>query len=85
MTDERFDTLASLLEHKQNVILQGAPGVGKTFGIQRQKCGFYRNIDQHDKAARCTNGREQRWLCIKQCYKTNRLLGDGSTRFFKVC
>ncbi|MDD4237961.1 MAG: AAA family ATPase [Desulfotomaculaceae bacterium] len=35
MTGERFDTLVSLLEHKQNLVLQGAPGVGKTFAAKR--------------------------------------------------
>lgn len=35
MTDERFDTLVSLLKNKQNLILQGAPGVGKTFAARR--------------------------------------------------
>lgn len=35
MTGERFDTLVSLLKTKQNLILQGAPGVGKTFAARR--------------------------------------------------
>lgn len=35
MTSERFDTLVSLLKNKQNLILQGAPGVGKTFAAKR--------------------------------------------------
>lgn len=35
MTGERFDTLVSLLKNKQNIILQGAPGVGKTFTARR--------------------------------------------------
>ncbi|UED72212.1 AAA family ATPase [Brevibacillus sp. DP1.3A] len=35
MTNERFDTLVSLLKNKQNLILQGAPGVGKTFAARR--------------------------------------------------
>lgn len=35
MTGERFDTLVSLLKNKQNLILQGAPGVGKTFAAKR--------------------------------------------------
>lgn len=35
MTGERFDTLVSLLKNKQNLILQGAPGVGKTFAARR--------------------------------------------------
>ena len=35
MTNERFDSLVSLLKNKQNLILQGAPGVGKTFAARR--------------------------------------------------
>ncbi|MDD4518868.1 MAG: AAA family ATPase, partial [Limnochordia bacterium] len=35
MTSEHFDTLVSLLMNKQNLILQGAPGVGKTFTARR--------------------------------------------------
>jgi 5-methylcytosine-specific restriction protein B len=35
MTEERFDTLAALLRNKKNLILQGAPGVGKTFTAKR--------------------------------------------------
>lgn len=35
MTGERFDSLVSLLKNKQNLILQGAPGVGKTFAARR--------------------------------------------------
>ena len=35
MTEEKYDTLAHLLNTKKNVILQGAPGVGKTFAAKR--------------------------------------------------
>lgn len=35
MTSEKYDTLRALLLKKQNVILQGAPGVGKTFTAKR--------------------------------------------------
>lgn len=35
MTPERYDTLRALLLKKKNVILQGAPGVGKTFTAKR--------------------------------------------------
>lgn len=35
MTQERYDTLVHLLDNKMNVILQGAPGVGKTFTAKR--------------------------------------------------
>ncbi len=35
LTEKQYDTLAALLQHKKNVILQGAPGVGKTFTAKR--------------------------------------------------
>ena len=35
MSGENFDTLCTLLQHKKNIILQGAPGVGKTFIAKR--------------------------------------------------
>ncbi len=35
MTESRYDTLVAVLKNKKNVILQGAPGVGKTFAAKR--------------------------------------------------
>jgi len=35
MSPEQFDTLIALLKNKKNLILQGAPGVGKTFTAKR--------------------------------------------------
>ncbi|MHC1735745.1 MAG: AAA family ATPase [Erysipelotrichaceae bacterium] len=35
ITEENYDTLISLLKNKKNIILQGAPGVGKTFISKR--------------------------------------------------
>lgn len=35
MTEEKYDRLAGVLCNKMNVILQGAPGVGKTFAAKR--------------------------------------------------
>ena len=35
MTGDSYDTLKNLLLKKQNIILQGAPGVGKTFAAKR--------------------------------------------------
>ncbi len=35
MTGERFDVLEALLRNKKNIILQGAPGVGKTFTAKK--------------------------------------------------
>jgi 5-methylcytosine-specific restriction protein B len=35
MTEERYGQLVGLLRNKKNIILQGAPGVGKTFAAKR--------------------------------------------------
>ena len=35
MDEESYDTLVSLVRNKKNVILQGAPGVGKTYAAKR--------------------------------------------------
>ncbi len=35
MTEGRYDTLVAVLKNKKNIILQGAPGVGKTFAAKR--------------------------------------------------
>ena len=35
ITEAEYDKLACLLERKKNIILQGAPGVGKTFAAKR--------------------------------------------------
>ena len=35
MDRERYDAIVGLLRAKKNVILQGAPGVGKTFTAKR--------------------------------------------------
>lgn len=35
MTEERYETFVNVLRNKKNIILQGAPGVGKTFAARR--------------------------------------------------
>ncbi|MFM9951524.1 MAG: AAA family ATPase [Saprospiraceae bacterium] len=35
MSEEAFDRIARALKHKKNIVLQGAPGVGKTFVAKR--------------------------------------------------
>lgn len=45
MIGERFDTLISLLKNKRNLILQGAPGVGKTFAAKRLAYGMMEEKD----------------------------------------
>lgn len=35
MDESRYDSLVSVLRNKKNIILQGAPGVGKTFAARR--------------------------------------------------
>ncbi len=45
MTREAFESLISLLRHKKNIILQGAPGVGKTFSGKRLAYAMMGEID----------------------------------------
>ena len=45
MSEERYSTLTALLRHKKNVILQGAPGVGKTFTAKRLAYSMMGKID----------------------------------------
>jgi len=35
MSEDQYNTLVGLLKNKKNIILQGAPGVGKTFAAKR--------------------------------------------------
>ena len=46
MTEERYDTLVALLRNKKNLILQGAPGVGKTFAAKRLAYSMMGEIDE---------------------------------------
>lgn len=39
MTESRYDMLLSVLKNKKNIILQGAPGVGKTFAAKNVVSG----------------------------------------------
>ena len=38
MTEENYNKLRNVLLNKKNVILQGPPGVGKTFAAKRLAC-----------------------------------------------
>ena len=46
MTQKSFRSLKSLLCHKKNIILQGAPGVGKTFTAKRLAYAMMGEIDE---------------------------------------
>ena len=46
ISPKEFDTLLHLLERKKNIILQGAPGVGKTFAAKRLA---YAMMEEADK------------------------------------
>lgn len=45
MTEAKYDRLASVLKKKKNIILQGAPGVGKTFAAKRLAYSIMEEID----------------------------------------
>lgn len=45
MTEERFDVLEALLRNKMNIILQGAPGVGKTFAAKKLAYAMMGEVD----------------------------------------
>lgn len=45
MTKERYDVLEALLRNKMNVILQGAPGVGKTFTAKKLAYAMMGEVD----------------------------------------
>ncbi len=46
MSESRYDMLAAILKNKKNVILQGAPGVGKTFAAKRLAYSIMGEIDE---------------------------------------
>ncbi len=45
MDDEAFDDLVGMLLHKKNIILQGAPGVGKTYAAKRLAYAMMGEVD----------------------------------------
>lgn len=45
MIEERYDVLVALLRNKMNVILQGAPGVGKTFVAKKLAYSMMGEVD----------------------------------------
>ena len=46
MSEEDYTKLRSLLQNKKNIILQGAPGVGKTFSAKRLAYSMMGEIDE---------------------------------------
>jgi len=47
LSDGEYDSLVALLEYKKNIILQGAPGVGKTFAAKRLAYSILGRIDDN--------------------------------------
>lgn len=45
MTEEQYDVLEALLRNKMNIILQGAPGVGKTFAAKKLAYAMMGEVD----------------------------------------
>jgi len=46
MTEGKYDTLVAVLKNKKNIILQGAPGVGKTFAAKRLAYSIMGEMDE---------------------------------------
>lgn len=46
MPEEKYNTLVGLLRNKKNLILQGAPGVGKTFAAKRLAYSMMGEVDE---------------------------------------
>lgn len=46
VSEQKYETLVNLLERKRNIILQGAPGVGKTFAAKRLAYSIIGEIDK---------------------------------------
>ena len=46
VTENDFETLSSLLKRKKNIILQGAPGVGKTYAAKRLAWAVMGEVDE---------------------------------------
>ena len=51
MSEDSFERLKALLLQKKNIILQGAPGVGKTFSAERLA---YAIMGEKDNSRKCT-------------------------------
>ena len=47
MTEDKYDRLAAVLKKKKNIILQGAPGVGKTFAAKRLAYSIMGEVDEN--------------------------------------
>ncbi len=47
IAEEKYDRLASVLKLKKNIILQGAPGVGKTFAAKKLAYSIMGEIDEN--------------------------------------
>lgn len=47
MDEIKYDTLVAVLENKKNIILQGAPGVGKTYAAKRLAYSLMGEIDEN--------------------------------------
>ena len=45
MTEAKYDSLTAVLKKKKNIILQGAPGVGKTFTAKRLAYSIMEEVD----------------------------------------
>ena len=55
LSEPRYDVLVSLLRRKKNVILQGTPGVGKTYAAKRlAQITHVLGVDEHHASFNAT-------------------------------
>lgn len=86
MSDKDFDSMIDLLQRKKNIILQGAPGVGKTFVARRLAYALMEEKNQ-DRAPMIQFHQSYAYEDFIQGYRPD---GDGGFRltngtFYKLC
>lgn len=79
MAEEKYDTICAILKRKKDIILQGAPGVGKTYTAKRlaysligekgescvQFIQFHQNYSYEDFVEGYKSGRGWEWICSR--------------------
>ena len=86
MDEETYDRMRALLEDKKNIILQGAPGVGKTYTAKRLAYSILGNKDE-DKMEMVQFHQSYSYEDFVMGYKPNENGGFDLQRgiFYKFC